>query len=369
MFLGVRKGKALAASKKGGGNRPLPEDVQRRRIFAYAVVLLFAIAIVLLIMPGRAAGLSACQSIILSQQRYGCISELAASTSNISVCGYLPSQSADSCMLGIALAQRNITECGMISPSSQYYYTCIYNLSVSLGKPSDCSLLHGADADQCFYGMAKIGNFTQLWLCTSISNVSLRSSCGYVYDYRRAIEYRSAPSCGALPDIANGTVLFDIVEYGGGQSMGSLFESSVSGFTPRDFCYNQLATMEKNTSICSFASANAATFCQDQVKYAEEANTTASNRTVSCSNLSVPNLGGGANLNASESGYLRNLTIMGCTTAMAVSTKNITLCSEISNSTFYNSCVWGFIKTLNATGDCSYLTNTTLKGYCYSGYA
>ncbi len=372
MFLGAAdKKNDPVALKKGGGSKPFLNQAQKRKLLIYSVVLLMIIAMPLLLLSGGSRGLASCEGIILSQQRYECISGLASSTSNASMCSNLPSQYSYNCVLGIALHNKNLTECGIINPSSPYYYSCVYNITVSLGSPSGCHLLQGAQESTCLYSIAQLSNFTDLALCASIPSKSTEAQCSYMYYFRNAISYGNAGSCAALPSSVNYGLMLNMSKYVANQSIGSVFEYALGKFTPRDYCYNQVAILEKNATICSFASPDAANFCQYQVQYAIEAavNNTAVNTSVSCANLPLSKLTQAENLTKNETRYLYNLTIFGCTMESAITAKNITICSEIQNSTYYNSCVWGYIKNFNATGYCNDLTNSSLKDYCYSGYA
>jgi hypothetical protein len=372
MFLRFRKDNT-GASKMKGAKEPILSEKQRRRLSLYIVGLLLLVAIVLIALPRGAGGLSACEGIILTAQKDACISALASSTDNLSICSYLAQQGSQNCVLNIAVQQGNISTCSLLESTPQAHYACVSNISFADKNPAYCALLSGSQRDDCAYGLAKLVNFTESAACTQISNSSIMRICLSLYYYKNALDHRNQSSCGMLLNNANGSLLTDIIdESGGNQSLSSIFDYASENITPRDYCYNQLAIEERNQSVCSFNAGAAQTICQEAVSAEERLNTT--NNQLNCTKLSLE---GGNLTNSSVKGnatanltrYFSKINLFACTLTESFRERNITLCKTLANSTQYNSCVWDFIKTLNATNDCGYLTNATLQSYCASGYA
>lgn len=360
---GKRRASGNAPKNDEAPHAPNPEEIEKRRRYIYITAVLVVIALGVLLFSNRATGLAGCEGIVLATQRYGCIGSLAAGTLNVSLCGYLPN--SGECLLGIASQQKNINTCKLISNTSQYYYSCVMNVSAEANNASDCALLAGQEGDNCTYNVAKKDGFSGIAPCMQISNATMMGYCVNSYYYERAITHGDASYCAMLPNATNNTALAGLIE-DTNQSPSYILEYDSIDASPRDYCYNQLAVAEGNESVCNLSSNAAQTLCKELLAYAQP-HTNQTSAPAVCSALPPEPGTNSSNLTIyNDMQGIRNMT---CAEVEAIGSKNVSICGRLSNGTIYNSCVWAFITKLNATEDCSYLTNTTLKDYCSTGNA
>ncbi|MDE1856674.1 MAG: hypothetical protein KGH98_01165 [Candidatus Micrarchaeota archaeon] len=346
----------LEPGKRRGAGGPEETAQRTRRLIVAVVVLLLAVAALSIAFTGggAAGGISSCSSIILGQQRIECISSLANSTLNVTMCGYLPSPQNDECIVHIAAQKGAAADCSMISRGSAYYDQCEYQLANRTGDRSLCyNLTDNYTESSCLYSFAAKGGFSSIGLCGSMRNSTLAGDCRDVYYFKLAVSQRDQAQCLNLPGHYDSGALYAVVSSAQNQSLtnSSLLLYSNANITARDYCYYTLAAATGNRTICS----------QTSGTYADELclssfssfynQTGAGNTTSVCSSLP---------------GYLISSCTYSIEESNAIVARNVTACLAIPDQQYSETCIINMAAHYNDSAYCTQLTNDTLKQICYS---
>lgn len=335
-------------------------ELERRLIMLGVALVMVAIAIAIVVQGAavHSTALSSCKSIIFTADRYDCYATLAYKTSNASLCGLIgTSKGSTSCVMAIAENTKNVTTCSKISSSSDQYAYCIENVSSSDNDAGYCTMLNSSTESVCAYSIAKKENFNELSECSIISNVSLRNQCDYIYDYSSANLLKQTSYCALLPNVTNSTLFSTIISKGGTsnstENVSYLAYYSLN-ITPRSFCYYRLAYSLKNASYCGYTNGELNEACISSVN---QTNSTASNYTLNLTNIN--------SLCSSEAIYAQGVCKYGLYTDLAISGKNVSICMQLSNSSYQYSCIGNLAAKYNDSSYCNYISgNVSAQQAC-----
>lgn len=338
---------ALSFRKNPAAQKKTSEREDRLIIIAAAAILLvIGVASLVASSAATSSRVQACKSIILSTQRYQCLSELATKTQNYSICSMLiPQSSSYQCMTSIAEAQRNVSGCERVNRNDASYDTCVENVSYERNNATMCSLLSGNNQSTCAYSVAKENGFSGIAYCNAIDNTSQKALCDSIYYYGAAQQSLSPTYCGYLPNEDNGTLLTTIVskDYTNQQASNfSYLSLSQLNITPRDYCYYSIATESENQSVCNFASPSISQLCRESFSANSTAITNVTNATTIC---------------ASAPSEVQGLCLYGVYTDAAISSKNVSYCMQITNATYQNSCIVDLVSKYKESSYCNLIAN------------
>ncbi len=351
------------ASWKDSVMQVLGDEREKRLLLASITIILMVVAAASLLI-GKVQGgtnLASCKRIILAAQRYSCIGALANSTGNYSLCGMLPTQGASyGCLNTIAMAKGNASICKGIGDGS-LLASCITNVSLSTGKDS-CGDLGQPNASECMFELARNDRFSNITSCTAITNSSLRSMCGSIYYYGKALSGRNQSYCAMVPNDTNSADISSIITRDYTQAnanYSSLIPYLSINASARDFCYLSIAESTRNESLCSEASNSLSGLCSETVNATLHYNETIGNITRAASNITDT-----AALCSSEPSYAKPVCLFSVFTEKALSEQNASLCSSIGNETMVQSCIVDVAAHFGNSGYCKYITNTTAYEAC-----
>ncbi|MCL5428040.1 MAG: hypothetical protein M1321_02560 [Candidatus Marsarchaeota archaeon] len=376
-------------SSQPKGRLPKPVAALRRalhgdeRLLLYAVMAmaLAVVAVIVAFTSGsvKGQGLSRCTGITLSTYRDQCLSQLAYSTANVSVCTYMSDeQSSDACILNVSAETSNALSCtGM---SNRYYRDlCVYDIANATGSYSLCGTLDDASAVQCYSAIAsKLHN---PGICSGINdNASAMSICSSAAEMSYAFATSNASACALVSNSTYAPAIYNITAYAelafprSNSSYASTrsIESPLSyvqllpnvSYSARDLCYMYMAYNLSDSAYCGHVSNETLSkTCIETVPGA--ANSLVSNSIIAALNstnttLILPRLKSILCTNSSFSGsQCEDIVLMW----EAMQTKNASICANLpgyENSTCYASLAANY---RNASY-CSYIKNATLNVAC-----
>ena len=335
----------------------LTPDDKKKLIIAAVVILAVLAAATILLGSIQKTPLAECEGILLQQNRYSCLQNLAFSTVNTSVCSHMPYPYNDSCVSRIAENTNSISACGEISGST-FYNQCVLNVSSSLGDSSYCSRISNSTAEsECVYGVAKASSFGSLSYCQQMPDSYYAGLCSSMYYYERAVSLGNASYCSFLADSSNSSLLLNMSDQGAiasnyiSYNISAALFLAISNTTPRSYCYYETALHTGNQSLCLMASGAAADLCTFSF-YSK------SNVTPNYTNLNA------SSICASLPASLKDYCILGVGTAAAENTDNVSICMGFSGQEQY-SCISAIASKYNDTSYCSYISNSTARSTCY----
>ncbi len=347
-------------SKAAGSQSVKVETTQRERLIILAVitVALVIIAGVVLVAASTGTPLSRCNRIIVSQQRSACLLGLANATGNVSVCSYLHGSQSEECVSGIALASGNPGLCSSLSYNESLYGQCVISTGMSSHTVSYCLSLSEPYLSSCVYTIAEAGNFSNISECNYISNASLKGQCSAKSYYEEVLKSRDASYCAYLPSTLNST----LVSYMAGTSVSVLGESNASAAlpylnatTPMQYCYYNVALLNRNSSMCSMAGSKLSAQCSASLS-------TGSNYTVGASNvITLQNV---TSLCAAAPASVQSLCADSLYTYIAVKQRNASVCDLISSGVYQYACYTSMARTYNDSSYCDYIQNSTIMSDC-----
>lgn len=334
----------------------LTKGDKRKLMIMSAGVLVILALVVLLLGFVHKPPLAACEGIILVQNRYSCLQNLAFSTANASVCARLPYPNNDSCITKVAEDTNSISTCAGTS-GSPFYDQCVSNVSYSLQNPAYCNgISNSVSESECVYGVAKASSFSSLSYCQQIRDGYYAGLCNSMYYYGRALSLGNASYCSFLTNSVNNSILTNMSSPASVSNYTYLNFSeslylSILNTTPRSYCYYKAALLTGNPGLCSLASGAAEELCAYSF-YAR------ANSTTNYTNLNASYLC--ANVPSSFKSYC----IAGVGVASAVNTDNVSACLGLPTQEQF-SCISTLASRYNNTSYCSYLTNSTEMSICY----
>lgn len=335
------------------------ERVKRLKLYFGLTIVLLVIAFLSFLIVPRGSSARSCNSLILTSSRYDCLTALALSQENASVCAYESGAYADSCYIQVAEKSGNSGTCNSIQNAS-VLGLCVSTLAVANNDSSACRLAGEPLASSCEEKIAlRLNNQS---ICSSISNSSLSIACGSIINTRLALLARNAGYCTNVTDLTDKNITGMIIQNltagseMGGNAQYKALESTIYllpnvTYTARDYCYTALAAQLTNSALCANVSAGEATnVCE--LQSGAYANTTENFTSALAA--------------CSYAGTFSKQCVQSVTLAEAVRTRNVTLCSQLQNG-LDASCFSLLASTyMNATY-CSYISNATAESSCVSG--
>jgi hypothetical protein len=205
-------------------------------------------------------GISGCKSIIVPQSKYNCISNLALSTRNASMCANLPIGYQGSCYQSIAMQDGNYSICysalntSYVNGSSCFSYFANFTKNASL-----CNVIHEPARSQCIMNIAVEQHNKAV--CAAINNYTLESICNSSADLYNAFSISNTSYCSTLkgnetPAYANAEISvlekYNTTYFNNQYSELILSVENKSTYTQADFCYALMAINKNNSNYCNY---------------------------------------------------------------------------------------------------------------------
>ncbi len=331
------------------------------RLKAYAVITSFLIVLALLsfLAVPRGGGAKECMGFLLDNSKYACLSGLAVSSLNASVCGYLPGAYADPCYSQVAQRTNSSATCGRISNATAGY-ACTEAVAEATGNYSLCGRIGEPYASACSASIAVRLDMPSL--CGGAGNATSEEECSSIIYVGRMLRRGDAGYCANVSGAANAAianrVMENITSGAGAAFAGSSASLEALAFTPnftysaRDFCYDLAAEKLGNATLCGMiGSSSAANLCFSQLSSSSAAAANAtSNYTqliAACSRLGPYSQTCAqaleleqaiATANATECGSLGYLSD-GCYSSLAATYNDISYCARIANESARGACL------------------------------
>lgn len=271
-FMGMPKLGRKKEQPKPDRTHVVMTEREKAMLLVYVAAILFVAAIIAVAGSYIANAFSSgqlsvakCNSYYLSSSKYACLAQLANTTKNASVCGFLPSQQGVSCVISVATLQRNITTCKRIVNNSPEYNDCFTLLAPLSGNYSNCAQLPESLGFRCLYNISQEHDFavSQIAACRNVSSGFYSRECQYLIYYKAAVLQRNSTYCQNLEGSVNQTTMFNIFQNYSSiirTANGVIFNpNATQGYyyatfnvTPMDFCYIALAKLENSTSLCDY---------------------------------------------------------------------------------------------------------------------
>ncbi len=335
-------------------------EEEKRNIKVYAVItlILIGVALLFIIFP-KGTLLQQCEGIILSINRDACLSNIAISTKNASICGMLSHEASVGCYATLGESTNNITTCEKAYLIDQARGAkCLLKVVSLTGNFSVCGGLVEPYKEKCFFDSALRLHDPQLCSLLSSNNATL---CNSSIGINRAYFNTNISYCGSVSNSTNQNFLQQLIT-----NTSSVFVTvagnlsilvSEFAFVPnqnlsaRDLCYITVAAKVGNSSYCNATGVSARNLCQIL------ANQTAKNLTPESVNFT------------SMLQNCKNLTQYQsyCTTYVlldeAVLTKNLSICASFSDYTSWQ-CYASIAKRYKNMSYCGYITNSSANSAC-----
>ncbi len=328
------------------------------KIYAVIVFLLVILALASFLFLPKGGSLGSCKSLVISESRDQCLTELAISTANASVCGLATGSYSTECYMQIAQNTGNSTMCSELG-SGALESQCVMPIAVREDDYGLCEKISEPYLSKCVEQIAlQSDNAT---LCGNVANATDEMYCTSLLGIKSALDFKSAEYCLNVssednPNFTSSIIVnFTTPKNATAQPTTELVTSFLPftpnvTFTARDFCYTALATATYNTSLCdSVTYGEGRTLCVDQAT--KITNTTASYSTeiAGCSAL----------------GSYSEQCIEGVELSEAVQTKNVSICAQFQEP-INDNCYAEIASTYKNSTFCSYISNSTEESLCVS---
>ncbi len=321
------------------------------------------------------SGISECNSIVLSQNKYDCLYHLAYSTKNASVCGLMQGQTSASCYAGIALLTSNTLACGGIGNQTLRYQCITESSSLGLSSKS-CMILNGSERSSCIASVAISRD--NLSLCSKIGNGTHADECASAIYLGMAAFGKDANYCSGISNTTNQSEVLNIIslseeipKYSGLSVFSSsltpisyIESSSGQEYSARDLCYFSVSEITGNQSSCS--SINTPSLYNLCVTYSYNSslyNSYYSNMSKNySSNMTISKLLDQlcSKYNATNSQSCNDLVQV----SSAVVGRNASICGAINSTLASYQCYASLAQEYNDSQYCGYITNSTLNQAC-----
>ncbi len=356
----------MADEKRGGGNGPggKGESARQRislgnreRYLMYLAVgiILIVVASAVLLVEGHSTALSKCKGVLLSGPRDTCMVALAVSSNNASVCNYV-SPGNQQCIVDVAEHYGSQSTCNLLA-NGTYKYQCTLNVSLRTGNPSACTAL-GNYTSQCYYSYAKQNKFSNATICSYMSNLTEQAYCDAVSNYNLAINTGNQSYCTHVTNTTDSKLPYLLFNYSStGANSTSYLYYEYYNFTPRAYCYFNLALKYNSTSACDTIGGTIGSLCNGSLEALAQQKKNSTQTFNLTSILASCNQAPGA---------IQQVCSSAAYTAAAELYDNVSYCSGIGNSMYYYSCIDAMVQYYNNTSYCSYIKNSTAQSSCYS---
>lgn len=338
------------------------ESETARRLRAYVAVALALIVLALasfLIVP-RGNSVRSCQQLVFASSKYACLTSLALSSRNSSVCGYAQGAYADSCYAQLAEKTNNTATCNRVQ-NGTVFSACVVAIASANNNYAACGSAAEPYASRCVDSIAlRLNSQT---ICARVSNSTLSLECTSILGIRNAERTGSASYCRSVTNSTSKSVAnFIIANFSHSANTSASSQSSFLlgylyllpnvTYTARDYCYITLATQNSNSSLCGFVSAGQArNLCT-----AQSGARVSSNATVNYTALLA---------SCAKAGSYAQQCTQSVTLAQAVKTRNATLCGGLG-SALSTSCYSLLASTYKNATYCSYISDPSAKSSCVS---
>jgi len=356
--------KDLISTSKGDTKKGLHISEEEGKVLLALmalVLLVVALTVLFTTTANGSTGLSSCKGIILSTQRNSCYSALANETGNASICSFIqPQQGSYKCISAIAQYKGNVSTCSLINKSNGEYGYCITTISSSEGRISYCMMLTGENESVCAYNIASAQMFANISDCNIIVNSSKRSICSGVYYNNLAVNTRNASYCSMLQnsnynstDTSTLSAILSENSTSSGFSNIGLLSYLYFNATPSNFCYYELANIDRRQSLCAYTGNTLSQICYEEnfsastsISNASRINYTLSNTNMSTVCSSVPT-------------YAEDLCTYYFIIQKAVEERNASSCYAINNTNYQYSCILSIATKYSNISYCNYITGNS----------
>ena len=339
------------------------ETDQARKLRLYALIALGLVALALLsfLIAPQGSSVASCKQLFFESSKYSCITNLALSQQNASMCGNEQGTYKDSCYLQVAEKIESVGTCGSIVDSG-VMSACVAAVALATNNYTACSGAAEPVASNCKETIALRQN--SLSMCAGIANLTDSIVCTSVVSTRHAEQSGNASYCGNVTSSQNksftGLIISKLSTNAsvGATSQSSFLQSSLFllpnvTYTARDYCYSTLAAQLSSPGLCANVSAGeAANICTLQSGTSTTSNVTENYTT---------QLAACANVGAYSQACIQSVML-----TQAVKTRNVTLCAQLQGllgPTCYATLAQAY---KNATY-CDYISDPTAKSSCVSG--
>ncbi len=362
----AKPGKVNTPADAGPGRTHAPDTSKislSRREYQYiaiastAILMIIALLVIVFSLARNPTPLQRCKGIVYSSQRNSCIQDLAINTSNASTCAAIPAPYQYSCIDALAQNTNNATVCNMIN-NSMTSTDCIINLSISNENPYYCTTISNATLESdCIYSVSEKGYMTNESYCGMIQNHSGMEKCNYIYEFDRAMSQANGTYCSALPDAYTADAVQASTLIGSYPEISNpsfIFYTSLANLTDRQLCYAGLSQLPGNQSECYSLTGAAENLCL----YGSVS--PLSNNSTSANTINITQV-----CSSSNSTYS---SICGFSSLLANASidNNYTVCLSSPNNNYADLCLIYIATQYNDTGDCNYISNSSLRTTCIS---
>lgn len=330
------------------------EAKSKPRLKAYLALtaLLIILAGMSFLLVSGGGTLDACNRLIFSGSRYSCISGLALSQENASLCGSSGPYS-DSCYAQVAERTSNAGTCADVQ-NGTLMGSCISYVATAEGNYTLCTTAGEPYSSICKAGIAvSLGNAT---LCQPVVNATYHAICSSVIGIRLASFTNNAAYCVNVSSSEDKNLTNYIIANAtaGQPSQSSYLLSSLSllpntAYTARDYCYITVASQTANPALCANVSAGeAADVCSSQ------ASAGTGNYTANFTQALAACEQAGSYAQACEESVI---------ISQAVNTNNSTLCAQLSGGQDAT-CYSLLASTYNDSSYCGSISNSSERSAC-----
>ena len=341
-----------AGSANGGAIGP------RLKLYLLVTIVLVLVAAAALLIP-RGTPLHQCNSLFFQQNKYSCISQLAFSSNNASLCGMMTGNYSSACYESMAERTGNASLCsnslsgntttgsecftyfanktgnaslcaGAVEP---YKMHCVTSLSVRSSSNASCSMLDPQNQTICSssVGMSEAIVYGKANLCNLVSNSTDRQIENGILN--------NTPAVSSLGGMASYMLTY-------------LLAIPNESISPKDLCYLAVAGKTSNSSLCGYISSSQ--ISQLCTSVSSRANVTPQSFNAS----QILNACSSSSMYISEKQCIVYLTL-----SESIETDNITWCKTLG-SDYYTTCYSSFASAFKNATYCSYISNITASNAC-----
>ncbi|MGC8586892.1 MAG: hypothetical protein ACP5K9_01210 [Candidatus Micrarchaeia archaeon] len=331
----------------------------QKMVIYLALTLFLLLAAVEISIAPRGSPLHQCNSIIVTANRYLCLSRLALSTDNASICSYMPGLYSAACLTSVAKSTGNQLYCRDAMAINQTLGSmCIEYVANETNNPSLCYAATPQYAQSCAFQLAiKLNNST---ICGSLGNSTLSEECTSAIGIDEAVVLANPASCGSVANTTNKSIVNSVMsnlyyvnmsKYPNLQDM-LMYSIAMPGesYSLRDICYAVLSTASGNYSYCSYASPSGAGMCRSLKSYnskPQQMNYTS--ELAACNSLGM------------EQAACREAVML----SEAIATKNVSICYSFGNNTqISNSCIAALARQYLNESYCKLIKNSSASEAC-----
>lgn len=281
-----------------------------------------------------------CSGVLYTTQRNNCFENFAVSTGNASMCYKISGTYVQNlCLENVAVSTSNASVCNSINNQS-ITYSCASKLSISTGNESVCNTLSTQQyRSECLYSFASSKEFAEVYYCNGISNSTLYGYCSDASTYGLAMSTGNASYCSSISsNVSTGMPASELMGiYKSNQSTTNYtFSDTLLNASDSEICYYSLAIKYRNLSLCSYLHGAVGEACNAQLNLTSAKKPKINLATVVSDCIAVGIYGG-------------ELTTDSCYVGFAVSYRNATYCSPITNSSIKKNCIAKVANTTNSS--------------------